>query len=416
MAPKRRMTANSRRTETTPNQETNPLPNNEETTAQIIARGIAEGIAQYEASRNRDPVVNNSETNPPNSETPTNTRRGCSYKTFLACKPTTFRGTESAIDLIHWIEKMESVLNISECLPESMVKYATCTLADKALTWWNSQVQSLGLVAAYSLSWEELKTMMMEEFCPRSEMQKIEIELWNLTMTGADITGYTTRFQELARLVPHMVIPEFKRIERYIYGLVPQIRSMVTTSKPITFMGAVTLAKTLTDEAVRMGTLHTKEVGERSELNRTETGSSRQGKRKWRDQQGQQGEKRSGNAMAYTVTTTEAKSYLGNKPKCDKCNKHHENDCWYCNNCRGWGHKTQNCRNNPPARNNTERKNQGCYECGDLGHYRNRCPKLNNNNQNDNNRVFNNEAARGRAYNIRAHDAPEDPYANIGTF
>ncbi|GKA61330.1 hypothetical protein Tco_0760737 [Tanacetum coccineum] len=37
-------------------------------------------------------------------------------------------------------------------------------------------------------------------------------------MVGSDIDGYTARFQELARLVPHMVTLESQRVNRYIRG------------------------------------------------------------------------------------------------------------------------------------------------------------------------------------------------------
>ena len=53
---------------------------------------------------------------------------------------------------------------------------------------------------------------MVEEFCPTNEMQKLEEELWNHTMVGANHMGYTDRFHELARMVPHLVTPESKRI------------------------------------------------------------------------------------------------------------------------------------------------------------------------------------------------------------
>ncbi|GKF15774.1 putative reverse transcriptase domain-containing protein [Tanacetum coccineum] len=71
------------------------------------------------------------------------------------------------------------------------------------------------------MSWENFKTLTREEFCPSNEMQKLETKLWNLAMVGAGHTAYTDRFHELARLFPHLVTPENKRIERYIYGLAP---------------------------------------------------------------------------------------------------------------------------------------------------------------------------------------------------
>ncbi|GKA78430.1 hypothetical protein Tco_0784967 [Tanacetum coccineum] len=46
-------------------------------------------------------------------------------------------GTEGVVGLTRWIEKMESVFNISGCAIENQVKFATCTLLGAALTWWN---------------------------------------------------------------------------------------------------------------------------------------------------------------------------------------------------------------------------------------------------------------------------------------
>ncbi|GKA09524.1 reverse transcriptase domain-containing protein, partial [Tanacetum coccineum] len=102
---------------------------------------------------------------------------------------------------------------------------------------------------------EDFKTLTREEFCPSNEMQKLETELWNHAMVGAGHAAYTDRFHELARLVPHLVTPEGKKIERYVYGLAPQIRGMVAATEPKTIQKAVQLAGTLTDEALRNGSI-----------------------------------------------------------------------------------------------------------------------------------------------------------------
>ncbi|GJY62463.1 putative reverse transcriptase domain-containing protein [Tanacetum coccineum] len=80
----------------------------------------------------------------------------------------------------------------------------------------------------------KLKFMMIEEFCPSHEMQKLETELWNHVMVGAGHAAYTDQFHELARLVPHFVTPESRKIERYVYGLAPQISGMVAATEPKT--------------------------------------------------------------------------------------------------------------------------------------------------------------------------------------
>nr|GEW70855.1 retrotransposable element Tf2 [Tanacetum cinerariifolium] len=72
---------------------------------------------------------------------------------------------EGVVGLTRWIEKIESVFQSSGCAVENQVKFATCTMLDAALTWWNSQIRSLG-PDAYSMTWEVLKKKMTEKYCP----------------------------------------------------------------------------------------------------------------------------------------------------------------------------------------------------------------------------------------------------------
>mgnify|MGYP001555833915 CR=1 FL=1 len=58
---------------------------------------------------------------------------------------------------------------------------------------------------ANSIGWVNLKEMMLEEYYPRGEVQKLEQELWEPTMVGSDIVTYTDRFSDLAALCPEMV-------------------------------------------------------------------------------------------------------------------------------------------------------------------------------------------------------------------
>ena len=58
------------------------------------------------------------------------------------------------------------------------------------------------------MSSEDLKIMMLEEYCSRGEVQKLEQELWNLTTTDFDVAAYTARFNNLAVLCPGMVTPK----------------------------------------------------------------------------------------------------------------------------------------------------------------------------------------------------------------
>nr|GEU39801.1 hypothetical protein [Tanacetum cinerariifolium] len=100
---------------------------------------------------------------------------------------------------------------------------------------------------------------MMKEYCPDDEIQKMELEFWNHKMVGSDIDGYTTRFHELARLVPHMVTLESQCVNYYIRGLAPEIKPHVTSSEPATIQAAVSMANRLTTDGIKDGLFKKKE-------------------------------------------------------------------------------------------------------------------------------------------------------------
>nr|GEW93908.1 putative reverse transcriptase domain-containing protein [Tanacetum cinerariifolium] len=133
---------------------------------------------------------------------------------FLACRPRYFDGKGGVIALTRWIEKMDSVMDISGYVDSQKVKYSASSLINKALTWWNIQIQARGRDAVVGMTWEDFKALLVEEFCPSNEMEKLELEFWNHSMVGANHAAYTDKFHELAKLVPHLVTPESKRIDR----------------------------------------------------------------------------------------------------------------------------------------------------------------------------------------------------------
>ncbi|GKE24994.1 hypothetical protein Tco_1436506 [Tanacetum coccineum] len=111
-------------------------------------------------------------------------KRG-NYKEFISCQPFYFNGTEGAVGLIRWFERIESVFSRSNYAEENKATFATCTLTDDALSW---------------------------------------------------------RFQELAVLCPNMVPNTEKLMEAFIGGLPKSIEGNVTASKPQTLEEAINIA------------------------------------------------------------------------------------------------------------------------------------------------------------------------------
>ncbi|GJY70885.1 reverse transcriptase domain-containing protein [Tanacetum coccineum] len=140
--------------------------------------------------------------------------RQCSYKEFMSCQLINFKGTKGVVGLIRWFERTESVFSRSNCTEDCKVKFATGTLIEEALSWWNSFAQPIGIKEAYKITWVEFKKPLIKKYCHRTEVQKTDHEFYHLTVKGNDLKTYVRRFQELATLCPTMV-PDFKKMMEF---------------------------------------------------------------------------------------------------------------------------------------------------------------------------------------------------------
>nr|GEX52499.1 hypothetical protein [Tanacetum cinerariifolium] len=229
----------------------------------------------------------------------------CSIKTFKALGAKEFFGTEGAVGLLTWFESIEAVLYITKCLAERQVEFAS-----------------------------NFKKLLMEEYCPDDEVEKLESEFWNHKMVGSDIDEYTARFHELARLVPHMVTLESQRINRYIQGLAPEIKEHVTSSQPATIQGAVSMANRLTTDGIK------DEIFKKKENAGNKKRSNDQNRNRGRDDRN----KRQRTGSNFALTTPDQgqgqRQYAGQHPKYAKCNFHHSGNCHVCGRCKQVGHFT----------------------------------------------------------------------------
>nr|GEX53609.1 reverse transcriptase domain-containing protein [Tanacetum cinerariifolium] len=139
---------------------------------QLITQRVADALLTYEANRNsgngnrngngngngngnrngnENDNGNGSHDSKGGNERPLHTACACTYTECLNCQPLNFKGTEGAVELAHWFEKIEYVFHISNCAVECQVKCATCTLLGGAVTWWNSYVRTVGHDVAYEI-------------------------------------------------------------------------------------------------------------------------------------------------------------------------------------------------------------------------------------------------------------------------
>ncbi|GJS88439.1 reverse transcriptase domain-containing protein, partial [Tanacetum coccineum] len=164
----------------------------------------------------------------------TNKNAISNYKGFMSCLPSYFNGTEGAVSLIRWFECTESVFSRSKCVEEDRVTFATGTLTDDALSWWNAYAQPIGIEQANRITWTELKRLLTNKYRPRTEIKKMEDQFNDLIVKENDLKTYIRRFQELAILCPNMVPNSEKLMDAFIGGLPQSIEGNVRLTKPQT--------------------------------------------------------------------------------------------------------------------------------------------------------------------------------------
>ncbi|GJV38687.1 putative reverse transcriptase domain-containing protein [Tanacetum coccineum] len=248
-------------------------------------------------------------------------------------------------------EKIESVQDMSGCKDSQKVKYTTGSFVD-------------------------FKILTKEEFCLSNEMQKLETELWNHAMVGVGHAAYTNRFHELVRSGSQLdkVYPSVR------YGvlgiswsmdtlLAPQIRGMVATTEPKTIQKAMQIAGTLTDEALRNGSI------KRNPKKRGNGGEPS------KDRNGRVDNKRTKTRNAFATTTNPIRrENTGAVHKSTTCKTHHppEAPCRACFNYNCPGHFAKDCKVVPSNVNPINASNlivRACYEYGSIDHIKSACPR-----------------------------------------
>ncbi|GJX54340.1 putative reverse transcriptase domain-containing protein [Tanacetum coccineum] len=309
---------------------------------QLIEARVSAALANHETLRNstngHGDGSHNSGTGTRGS---TRTLRECTYKDFLNCQPLTFKGTEGVVVLAQWFERMESVFHISNCAVENQVKFATCTFLGNMLTWWNSHMKAVTQDVAYAMEWKTLKKMMTDKYCPRGEIKKLEVELWNLKVKGNDVASYTMHFQELALMCGRMFHEESEEVDKYVGGLPDMIRGNVMSYQPKTMEKAIEFANGQMDKKVLTISERQAEQKRKIEFN----AGNNQGY--------QQQNKRQNTGRAYTAGPGEKKEYTKSLPLCTKCNYHHKGPyAPRCNKCKKIGHLAHDCRSSGPNGHN----------------------------------------------------------------
>ncbi|KAI3798800.1 hypothetical protein L1987_34079 [Smallanthus sonchifolius] len=112
------------------------------------------------------------------------TTRGCNYKGFKDCGPPKFNAKKDSIDTFEWIDRMN-----------------------------------------------------------RNEIDRVENKFLNFKAGNMTRRQYTSRYNDLAQLVPHLVETEERLIKYYVNGVIQRVRIHVKANLPSTFESVVNLTE-----------------------------------------------------------------------------------------------------------------------------------------------------------------------------
>ncbi|XP_075074351.1 uncharacterized protein LOC142161959 [Nicotiana tabacum] len=162
---------------------------------------------------------------------------------FSRLSPPTFSGAQGE-DAQGFLDKCRHMLWTTGILETSGVSFTTFQFSRTAFTWWEAYERRRP-VGATPLSWQELSTLFLEKWVPRSQIEEIRRQFEWLCHGDMNVSQYEVRLSKLARYAPWMVPTDRERIRRFVDGLTYHIHILMARERILshTFEDAVDVAR-----------------------------------------------------------------------------------------------------------------------------------------------------------------------------
>ncbi|GJX91731.1 hypothetical protein Tco_0345057 [Tanacetum coccineum] len=105
---------------------------------------------------------------------------------------------------------------------------------------------------SFKIPWSNVKAMMTTEYCPATEIEKMEQELWTLTLKGNE-SRLQHRFHETSSDVSPQNLMPIKQEDWKVHswGFLKEIKGNRVSSKPATYMRTINMPEALSSRSVQ---------------------------------------------------------------------------------------------------------------------------------------------------------------------
>ncbi|XP_057796061.1 uncharacterized protein LOC131012160 [Salvia miltiorrhiza] len=279
---------------------------------------------------------------------------------FLRQNPPTFDGTSEPAEAEIWVRAMERIFNFLRCTDEERLSCVSFQLTGSADFWWEARRKILTPEQWASYTWEDFKTGLYDKYIPKSYRKKKEAEFYELKQGKKSVVEYDKEFCNLSRFAPQQVDTEEKMAEKFCAGLRYEIKMALASHGGLSYTESLNraldieaampsdksvppLISTPNDPPAASHTLKGKRKWDNNEDNINQTS-----KKVWQEkEQAEQFIQPRHEAQTNLESTGGSQSQRGISP-CPNCGKMHRGICRAGTN--------------------------GCYNCGQKGHYSTQCP------------------------------------------
>nr|ADC55379.1 gag-pol polyprotein [Oryza brachyantha] len=311
---------------------------------------------------------------------------------FLCVRPPTFSSTTNPMEASDWLHAIEKKLNLLQCTDQEKVSFAAHQLMGPASAWWDNFLATR--TATTEVTWAEFCLNFRKAHIPDGIVTQKKREFRALQQGTKTVTEYLHEFNRLARYAPEDVRTDAERQEKFLGGLDDELKKQLLSGDYADF-------EKLVDKAIRQEDQHL-QMDKKRKASQFRSNQPPPQKPRFHtgpypsnQQHGQSTfivrQHRPYNPSNFSSSSSQRAPTQRALPELAP--------------------RQQNAppptAQPPPARKDAGAKPGVCYNCGDPGHFADKCPKPKRSGQ---------RFVQARVNHVTAEEAQAAPEVILGTF